>query len=201
KKQLNIKSALIFLIGLVPGAILGAIASRQLATDLFMLYFGIFMLIVATSLFIQPKMKRTVVSEKSFMREGIDDLGKPYVYGFSITSAILVSIGVGFLSSLFGVGGGALMVPVMIVWFGFPAKIAAATAMLVVLFSAIVGTSAHFVAGHIHWWYVLALLPGAWFGGRAGAWLNKRMDSKMLIIVMRIVFIGLALQFIYQGIV
>nr|WP_078392148.1 TSUP family transporter [Shouchella patagoniensis] len=73
--------------------------------------------------------------------------------------------------------------------------------MLVVLFSAIIGTSAHLVADHIHWRYVLALLPGAWFGGKAGVWLNKRMDSKLLINVMRIVFIGLALQFIYQGIV
>nr|WP_078392149.1 TSUP family transporter [Shouchella patagoniensis] len=41
---------------------------------------------------------------------------------------------VGFLSSLFGVGGGASMVPVMIVWFGFPAKIAAATECLLYYF-------------------------------------------------------------------
>lgn len=53
------------------------------------------MLVVASSLFSQPKRKQTDVSKKGFMREGIDDSGKHYAYGFSITSAILVSIGVG----------------------------------------------------------------------------------------------------------
>ncbi|WP_322500133.1 sulfite exporter TauE/SafE family protein [Shouchella clausii] len=199
QKTIDWKSALLFLIGIVPGAILGTSASKVLSTDSFMFYFGLFMLVIAGSLFLRGKLKRKDAPVKGVIRESKDEAGNRFVYGYSPITAILVSIGVGFLSSLFGVGGGALMVPVMIVWFGFPAKIAAATAMLVILFSAVSGSAAHFAAGHIHWLYALALIPGAWFGGKAGAWLNQRIRSNLLVWLMKLVFIGLAVQFILQG--
>jgi len=40
---------------------------------------------------------------------------------------------VGILSGLFGIGGGALMVPLMLVVFNFPASLGVATSMFLVL--------------------------------------------------------------------
>ncbi|AIC95521.1 sulfite exporter TauE/SafE family protein [Shouchella lehensis] len=197
---IDVKSGFIFLIGIAPGAILGTFVSRLLPTDAFLIYFGFFMLLIALSLFFRPQQHKEKKVEKAYWRTGIDDTGKPYAYGFSYPTAILISVVVGFLSSLFGVGGGAIMVPVMMLLFGFPIKIATATAMLLVLFSAIVGTGAYAVSGHVEWLLVLALIPGAYFGAKCGAWLNRRLQSTVLMIVMRIVFIALAIQLIIQGI-
>lgn len=200
RKQVDYKSAFVFLIGIAPGALVGTYITRLLTIDMFTLYFGLFMLLVAVSLFLKPRRNQHQVVQKSFMRSGYDEAGNAYTYGFSIGSAILVSFGVGTLSSLFGVGGGVLMVPIMIMWFGFPVKIATATAMLIVFFSALFGTGAHYVSGHIDWFYVLALIPGAWFGAKAGAWLNKKVQSNHLIVLLRFVFIALALQVVIQAI-
>ncbi|WP_255301163.1 sulfite exporter TauE/SafE family protein [Bacillus sp. Marseille-P3800] len=199
QRVIDVKSAFIFLIGIVPGAVLGAFVSRALPTEAFLVYFGFFMLVIALSLFFRPKHHIEKRTQKSYWRTGVDESGKPFAYGFSYPTAILISIVVGFLSSLFGVGGGAIMVPVMMLVLGYPIKIATATAMLIVLFSAIVGTGAHAIGGHIEWMLVLALIPGAWLGATFGAWLNRRLQSNMLLIVMRVVFIALAIQLIVQG--
>ncbi|WP_246117046.1 sulfite exporter TauE/SafE family protein [Shouchella miscanthi] len=150
QRTMDVKSGFIFLIGIAPGAILGTFVSRLLPTDAFLIYFGFFMLLIALSLFFRPQQHKEKEVEKAYWRTGIDDTGKPYAYGFSYPTAIIISVVVGFLSSLFGVGGGAIMVPVMMLLFGFPIKIATATAMLLVLFSAIVGTGAYALGGMLN---------------------------------------------------
>lgn len=126
QRTMDVKSGFIFLIGIAPGAILGTFVSRLLPTDAFLIYFGFFMLLIALSLFFRPQQHKEKEVEKAYWRTGIDDTGKPYAYGFSYPTAIIISVVVGFLSSLFGVGGGAIMVPVMMLLFGFPIKIATA---------------------------------------------------------------------------
>ncbi|WP_059105881.1 sulfite exporter TauE/SafE family protein [Shouchella shacheensis] len=200
QKTVDYKSAFLFFVGIAPGTVLGVIASRFVDTELFFLYFGLFMLVVVGSLFLRGNLRQGSGMSKGVTRSYIDETGERQTYGYRPSVAISLSVFIGFVSSLFGVGGGALVVPVMIVLFGFPARTAVATSMLVIFLSAVSGSVSHLVAGHIAWLYALALIPGAWFGGQLGAWMNRKLSSAMLVHVLRVMFLLLALRFVYQGI-
>lgn len=199
QKTIDFKSGAIFSIGIIPGAICGVIINRTVNTDDFLLYFGIFMLVVAFTFFVRKYLKPMKLRPKGFKRTVMDPSGNEFTYGYQPVFAIVLSFFVGIISSLFGVGGGALMVPIMIILFGFPAHFAVATSMFVILVSALIGSISHMAAGHVNWLYALALVPGAWFGGQLGAAINRRISSDRLIFILRIFMVIIAIRLIIQG--
>jgi uncharacterized protein len=46
---------------------------------------------------------------------------------------------------------------------------------------------------------VLALVPGAWIGGKLGAWIAGKMSGGGLLWLLRITLLLLAAQLIYEG--
>ncbi len=84
---------------------------------------------------------------------------------------ILVPIGlglaVGLLSGLFGVGGGFLMTPLLIM-FGIPSTVAAATDSNQIVAASTSGTYAHWKVGNVDFKMGLYLLLGGFIGGLAG---------------------------------
>lgn len=53
---------------------------------------------------------------------------------------VLAGVAVGLLASLLGVGGGAVLVPLMVVGMGMPTVVAKGTSLAVIVFSSVVGT-------------------------------------------------------------
>lgn len=84
---------------------------------------------------------------------------------------ILIPIGlglaVGLLSGLFGVGGGFLMTPLLIM-FGIPATVAAATDSNQIVAASTSGTYAHWRVGNVDFKMGLYLLAGGFIGGLIG---------------------------------
>ncbi len=84
---------------------------------------------------------------------------------------ILVPIGlglaVGLLSGLFGVGGGFLMTPLLIM-FGIPPTVAAATDSNQIVAASTSGTYAHWKVGNVDFKMGLLLLAGGFVGGLVG---------------------------------
>jgi len=132
-------------------------------------------------------------------RTFVDADGVEHEYGYKRWVALLVSFFVGLISSLFGVGGGLLMVPAMLVLFRFPPHVAAATSMFVIFLSAVVGSTTNLLYGNIEWLYVLLLAPGAWAGGQLGALLAKRLKGKTLVFILRLLILGVAIQMIVKS--
>jgi len=89
---------------------------------------------------------------------------------------ILIPIGlglvVGLLSGLFGVGGGFLMTPLLIM-FGIPSTVAAATDSNQIVAASVSGTYAHWRVGNVDFKMGLYLLVGGFIGGLAGVELIK----------------------------
>ena len=56
-----------------------------------------------------------------------------------------------FISSILGIGGGIIHVPMMMFILGFPTIIATATSTFVLMISALIGTVSHAMLGHILW--------------------------------------------------
>lgn len=87
----------------------------------------------------------------------------------SINVLIPVGLGlaVGLLSGLFGVGGGFLMTPLLIM-LGIPATVAAATDSNQIVAASTSGTYAHWKIGNVDFKMGLYLLVGGFAGGLAG---------------------------------
>ncbi|UOY90596.1 sulfite exporter TauE/SafE family protein [Bacillus glycinifermentans] len=198
-KTVDYKSGLIFFIGSGPGSLIGAHMSKYFSTDSFSLWFGIFMILISLSLMIKKKAKPLDKKHTGIIRTFKDDEGNDYTYSYQPWAGIAIACFVGFLGGLFGIGGGSLMVPAMMLLFLFPTRVAVATSMFIIFLSSIAGSVGHVVSGHVNWLYALALIPGAWFGGQLGAFINKKMQSKTIVFIMRLVLILVGLRLIYQG--
>lgn len=200
-KQVDVKSGLLFFIGSGPGSIAGAWVNQQLTLDSFHLSFGLFMIFLSFILLIRNKIKPIKQFQNaSYQRHFTDPQGVKYQYGFPPIIGVLAAFGVGFASGLFGIGGGSVMVPIMIIAFLFPPHVAIGTSMFMVFLSAITGSVSHILLGNVNWLYVLALAPGAWFGAKIGAWLNYRLQSDKLVLVLRLFLVLIGIRSIIEGI-
>jgi len=92
------------------------------------------------------------------------------------------------------------MVPVMLLVFGFPAHIATATSMFMIIFVSLFGSITHVALGNIEWAYVLFFIPGAWIGGKLDAFTNQKISSSLLELFLRILLIVMGIRMILQGI-
>ncbi|MBK9140344.1 MAG: sulfite exporter TauE/SafE family protein [Verrucomicrobia bacterium] len=86
----------------------------------------------------------------------------------------------GMTSGLFGVGGGVVMVPAMMLLLGVDIKTAIGTSLAVIVPTAITGTAKHHFLGNLNWKVALALAPGAMLGGYYGAKLTRLIPAEDL---------------------
>ena len=90
----------------------------------------------------------------------------------SVNIFVILGMGgvVGFLSGLFGVGGGFLMTPLLF-FIGVPAPVAVATEANQIVASSVSGVLAHWRRGNVDFKMGLALLAGGVLGSSIGVWL------------------------------
>ena len=198
KKRVDFRSGWLLFITSGPAAMVGSLLTGDLKNGVFQLVFGAFMLLMAGLLVARDYLK-PIVREWPVQRTYTDPGGIVHTYGYAIVPALLVGFLVGLVSGLFGIGGGSLFIPVMVLVFRFPPQVAAATSMFVIFLSSLLGSGVHAFKGEVDWWVVLTLVPGAWFGGKLGAYIATRMTGKGLLWLLRITLIALAVELIIEG--
>ncbi|SOC41124.1 sulfite exporter TauE/SafE family protein [Ureibacillus acetophenoni] len=199
-KTVDYKSGLIFFIGSIPGTMFGAWVNQFLDLPSFNLYFGILLIVLSTLLLVRDKLKPVNwFVENGTKKQYIDSSGKEYIYGYPIWFAILLTFVVGFASGLFGIGGGSMIVPAMLLLFRFPPHVAVATSMFLVFLSSLVNSASHIALGNVPWIYTIPIIIGAYVGAKIGASLNKKMKSETLIFALRIILLLLGIRSIIDG--
>jgi uncharacterized membrane protein YfcA len=102
--------------------------------------------------------------------------------------------GVGFLSGMFGVGGGFLMTPLLI-FLGVPAPVAVATEANQIVASSVSGVLAHWRRGNVDFKMGTVLLAGGVFGSSLGvllfALLQELGQIDLVIKLSYVVFLGI----------
>jgi hypothetical protein len=86
----------------------------------------------------------------------------------------------GLFSALFGVGGGVVIVPLLLVLLAYDARIATATSLAAIIFTAAVGTAAHGALGNVDWARALMIGIPAMAGLTLGLALKARISSRAL---------------------
>lgn len=100
------------------------------------------------------------------------------IANLSVNALVIVALGlgVGLLSGMFGVGGGFLTTPLLI-FYGIPPTVAAASAASQVTGASVSGVFAHFRRGGVDVPMGLVLVAGGVIGSIAGAWLFALLQS------------------------
>ena len=111
-----------------------------------------------------------------------------------------LGLGVGLLSGLFGVGGGFLMTPLLMM-IGIPPTIAAATDANQIVAASASGTISHWRLGNVDFKMGLYLLIGGFAGGAAGVQVIKILRASggadFLIKMTYVVMLGLVGSFMF----
>ncbi len=168
----------------IPGTILGVYISDEISSSLFKLLFGI--VLIGSSGYIYAKRKM-----------------EPKEYNLSKQIMILAvgaSFFAGIISSLFGIGGGTVFVPLMVIAIGLSMKLAAPTSQFILLFAAASGMIMHSILGHPDYYQAGLLSAGAFAGGILGSRLSLRVEEGRLRILVTIVLIIAAIKLIIDAV-
>ena len=174
-KQKRIKFSLGLKLGLlsIPGAILGAIISTDVAPDIFKILFGFVLIASAVYVFLRKNLES---KEKSLSKQ-------------VIVFVISASFFAGIISAFFGIGGGIIFVPLMVVGMGMTMKMSAPTSQMILLFSSFSGIISHSFLGHPDFIQSGILAGGSFVGGLVGARISLEIKERYLQILIVIVIL------------
>lgn len=101
-------------------------------------------------------------------------------YRVNMALALPISLVVGALSGLTGVGGGILKIPMMVLLFRVPMNVAVGSTAFMVGVTASGGFLGHLKAGDCDWKMALALAPGIFLAAQIGARRSIKVEKSKL---------------------
>jgi uncharacterized membrane protein YfcA len=198
-KRIDYKSGVWFAAATIPGSILGAITTDYIPRRLFNAGFGILMIAAAVFLFfhrVKADHASQEVNQRHTIRNVVDKDGTVHVFSFDMRIGVGLSVLVGYVSSLLGIGGGIIHVPALVHLLNFPVHIATATSHFILAIMALTGTVVHIVSGSFAQGGVrrtIFLAVGVLLGAQLGALLSSRVRGPWIIR-------GLAVALAFAGI-
>lgn len=117
------------------------------------------------------------------------------------TKILIAGLGVGFLTGFFGVGGGFVIVPVLVLLFDLPMTVAAATSLLIIAINSAVSLVARVGSAHFQWSIIVPFTVAAMLASLAGKMIAGRLPDKVLTRTFAIVLICIGAYVAIQNIV
>ncbi len=110
----------------------------------------------------------------------------------------LVAIGTaaGAFSGLFGVGGGTVIVPLLILWLGYGEREATGTSLAAIVVIAALATAGHGLYGNVDVGYAIVVGAPAVIGVVAGAALQQRLPERAVALLFAALLVATAVALI-----
>ena len=161
------KAGIIFALAALPGAIIGVYTTSHIPRTVFNGIFGC--LLIAASVYLMTT-SETQTEEKQ-------------LENYNLGMGAGISVVIGFLSSVLGIGGGIIHVPALTRILDFPVHIATATSHFVLSITALVATIIHLMNGTLKGQLgtILWISLGAIIGAQVGAKLSNQMKGSWII--------------------
>lgn len=152
------------------GAIVGTALNRLVGDRSILLAFAVLLLIAAVAMLRRGPESPTRSSKPSFVR------------------VAPVGLGTGVLTGFFGVGGGFVIVPALVLLLGLPLTLAVGTSLLVIALTSAAALAAHLASGSIDWLiattFTSAAVAGALAGRRVGALVNPQRLGQLFALLL-----------------
>ncbi len=111
---------------------------------------------------------------------------------------VLIGLVAGFFSALFGVGGGVVIVPLLILFVGWEMRPATATSLAAIGITATAGVVTYVVHGEVEPVYALLVGVPAALGAVGGATLQQRVPVRTLSFLFAVVLTAIAIRMLVQ---
>ena len=114
------------------------------------------------------------------------------------TRGVWALVGIGLVSgvfgALFGVGGGLVVVPLLVLLAGYDARTATATSLAVIVLTAIFGVIAFTALGEIDWRAAAVVGFPAMAGTVVGTRIKRRLSSRLLLFLFAAFLVAVAVR-------
>jgi hypothetical protein len=197
-RRIDVGAGLVFAAAGMPGAVLGALATTRLDRRVFDPLLGVVLLLGAAAIMVRraPAPERVPTGEHHTLVEAD---GTVHHYRRRLAAGAALSVLVGFTSSLLGIGGGILHVPLMVFVLGFPVHVATATSHFVLAILSLTGVLVHLADGSLRAGLdrALPLSVGVLLGAPLGARASSRVHPMLILrgLAVALALVGLRLLF------
>ena len=191
QKRISYRTGILFAAATIPGAFLGSWLTRFIPKKVFGVLVGGLLMAVAVFLSVSRGMRKKAKAPAPGAQHRwpvvdtvIDREGNVFPLSYNVTLGMVISLLVGCFSSLVGIGGGLIHVPVLTYLFGFPLHIATATSHFVLVFTSLAGVLEHILD---HTWPThllrdVCLAVGVIGGAQLGAFLSRRISAPWIVL-------------------
>jgi uncharacterized membrane protein YfcA len=111
---------------------------------------------------------------------------------------VVVGTAAGVFSGLFGVGGGVVIVPLLILWLGYEERRATGTSLAAIAITAAVATATQGAYGNVHLDKGLLVGVPAVGGVLLGTWLQQRLPTRLLTAIFAGLLVAVAVDLIVR---
>jgi uncharacterized membrane protein YfcA len=111
---------------------------------------------------------------------------------------ILIGLTAGFFSALFGVGGGIVIVPLLMLAGGWEIRSATATSLAAIGITASAGAIVYAIHGEVRPLYAALVGVPAAFGALGGTALQQRLPVRTLSLLFAALLVALAIRMLLQ---
>lgn len=190
-KRISYRTGWLFAAATIPGALLGSWLTHFIPRKAFGLVFGILLVGVATFVAVSRGRGRKAEGGRGghgagarLMDTVTDTEGRVHELRYNPVVGVALSLAIGCFSSLVGIGGGLIHVPVLTSLFGFPLHIARATSHFILVFTSLAGVVEHLLdrTWPTHLLRDACLALGVVGGAQLGAWLSKKVSSRWIVV-------------------
>ncbi len=187
QKRVYYDAAIRFSIATLPGAVIGSYLVQYFTRGSFRITFGVLLIIIAILMFFRNSSGEI---ERKF---------DPKEFTYNRWLGSFVSLIVGFISSILGIGGGIIHMPAMVYLLRFPTHIAAATSHFVLAISTLFAVIAHLWLGNILFEPAMAISIGAVVGAQFGAKLSLKVKLQVILLLLALALLGLGIRLIWAA--
>lgn len=201
-RRIDYRSGIIFLLAMIPGGISGALLVNHISRGLFLMVFGILLILVAIYVTARPKQQPKLQSRiQGTTRRVIDSRGINYEYKLNLKLGTFITFLVGFMASTLGIGGGIINVPAFIYILGMPIQVATATSQFIVVGTSAAASATNLFEGDLvgRESIILPLTIGTVIGAQMGArisqhvstvWVTRILGTGLLVVGVRLVYLA-----------
>jgi uncharacterized membrane protein YfcA len=111
---------------------------------------------------------------------------------------MVIGTAAGLFSGLFGVGGGIVIVPLLVLWLGYDERAATGTSLAAIAFVAAFAAGTQSLYGNVHVLDAVLIGVPAVGGVVLGTWLQQRIRARMIPLLFAGVLLGSAVELVLR---
>jgi uncharacterized membrane protein YfcA len=198
RKGLIIKKVgIILAISSIPGTVIGVYIANNFSMEQFRYLLAVILL--CTAIYLLVRQRIYAIDDPKTLSNS--NSGRLSIENIRLVILIALSFIAGIISSSFGVGGGIIFVPCLIILMKFNIKYSTATSQFALIFTSISGLMIFISQGRPDYQMGLSLSIGALIGGTIGSFLSMRINSSLILKMFSGLLVIVSLKLLYDGMV